>query len=235
MDIGTALGVAVVAYLIGSISFARIVGKRVLPDADLSHTELSVPGGATIEYTGVSATTIGARTGPRWGLVVGFADIAKAFVPTLAARLIWPDDSYHLIVAVVVVVGHNYPVFYRFKGGRGQSPLLGGLLAVDWLAFPVTTVVGGFLGLVVVKDMLVAYGAGQALMIPWFIWRGGAPEVAYAVVVNLLFLIATLPEIKIYLEKRRAGELRQVESWRDLKTSHPAMGPAAGSNEDDDG
>ena len=36
--------------------------------------------------------------------------------------------------AVAVLLGHNYPVFHRFRGGRGQSPLYGGLLAIDWPA-----------------------------------------------------------------------------------------------------
>jgi glycerol-3-phosphate acyltransferase PlsY len=152
----------------------------------------------------------------------------------LVARLVWPDDSYHLLVAVAVMVGHNYPVFHRFKGGRGQSPLYGGLLAIDWLAIPVTTAVGVAIGLLVMRDMLWAYTLGQWLLIPWFIWRGGAPEVVYAVIVNVLFTVATLPEIKRYFEKRRAGELEQVASWRSFKTAHPAMGTGRLSDEGDD-
>jgi glycerol-3-phosphate acyltransferase PlsY len=220
---------AVAAYLVGSVSFARIVGRRVLPDADLSETTLELPGEATIAYGGVSATSVGVRTGPRWGIVVGVADMAKAFVPTLVTRLVWPDDSYHLVVAVAVMVGHNYPIYHRFRGGRGQSPLYGGLLAVDWLALPATTVVGVGVGLFVVRDMFVAYTLGQWLLVPWFAWRSGPPEIAYAVAVNLLFTIASIPEARRYLAKRRAGELEQVGIWRDFRNSHPAMGTGRGA------
>ena len=221
---GIVVAVAVAGYLLGSISFARMVGSRVLPDADLTATDLQLPGGATIEYSGVSATSVGARTGPKWGIVVGIGDMLKAFIPTLAVRLIWPDESYHLITAVAVMFGHNYPIFHRFKGGRGQSPLYGGLLAVDWLALPVTSVLGAAVGLFLLRDMFVAYLLGQWLIIPWFIWRGGPPEVAYAVAINLLYAIASIPELRGYLEKRRAGELKQIASWRDFRTAHPAMG-----------
>jgi glycerol-3-phosphate acyltransferase PlsY len=221
---GIAIAVAAVGYLFGSISFARMVGSRVVPDADLSSTDLELPGGATVEYTGISATSIGARTGPKWGIVVGVADMLKAFIPTLVVRLIWPDDSYHLIIAVAVMVGHNYPIFHRFKGGRGQSPLYGGLLAVDWIALPVTSVLGVAVGLFLLRDMVTAYMLGQWLLIPWFIWRGGPPEIAYAVAINLLYTVASIPELKGYLAKRQAGELKQVASWRDFKTAHPAMG-----------
>lgn len=224
MHPGLALALAAFGYLVGSISFARIIGRRVVPGDDLSSTTLELPGGGTIEYGGVSATAIGARTGPKWGIVVGVGDMAKAFIPTLVARLVWPDDSYHLVIAVTVMVGHNYPIFHGFKGGRGQSPLYGGLLAVDWVALPVTTIAGVVVGLVVIRDMLWAYTLGQWLLIPWFAWRGGVAEVVYAVAINLLFTVATLPEIKLYFAKRKAGELEQVSSWKAFKSSHPAMG-----------
>ena len=223
----------VVGYLLGSISFARLVGRRVAPDADLSSTDLQLPGGATIEYGGVSATAVGARSGPKWGAIVGVGDMAKAFVPTLVIRLVWPEDSYHLIAAAAVMVGHNYPVFYRFKGGRGQSPLYGGLLAVDWIALPVTTGLGIVVGLFILRDMLAAYWLGQWLLIPWFLWRAGPPEVAYAVTINLLYTIASIPELRRYVAKRRAGELEQVASWRAFKSSHPAMGSGRYGEEDE--
>jgi glycerol-3-phosphate acyltransferase PlsY len=218
------VGLGIIAYLIGSVSFARIVARRVIPDADISSTSLELIGGATIEYGGVSATAVGARTGPRWGMVVGIADMLKAFIPVLVVRLIWPDEIFHLVVAVMVMFGHNYPIFHRFEGGRGQSPLYGGLFAVDPLAGPVTAILGMGIGLLAVRDMFVAYTLGQWLLIPWFALFGTTAEVVYAVVINTLFVVATLPEAREYVAKRKAGELTQVASWRDLKTSHPAMG-----------
>ena len=153
--------------------------------------------------------------------------------PVLVVRLVWPDDSYHLVVAVMAIVGHNWPVYYRWRGGRGQSPLYGGLAAVDWVAIPVTTVIGLFVGLVVLRDMFMAYTLGQFLLIPWFIWQGTPAEVVYAVVINLVFVVATIPEMGEYFRKRRAGELQQVSSWREFRTSHPAMGSGRDKDSDD--
>lgn len=231
MDIGTLIAVVVVGYLVGSISFARLVGKKVLPGDDLKSTPLELPGGATIEYGGISATAVGARTGPKWGIVVGIGDMAKAFVPVLVLRLLWPDESYHLVMAVAVIVGHNYPIYYRFHGGRGQSPIYGGLLAVDPIALPVTTLIGMGIGLFALRDMFVAYTLGQWLLIPWFIWLGTTPEVIYAIVINLLFVIATIPESKKYFAARKAGELQQIGSWKEFASSHPAMGTGRLSEE----
>ena len=223
MSLGLAVLLAVVGYVIGSISFARIVGAKVAAGEDLTSTTLDLPGEATIDYGGVSATSIAVRRGPKWGIVTGALDMAKAFVPVLATRFVWPDDHYHLVVAVAAVVGHNYPVFYRFKGGRGQTPIYGGLLAVDWLALPVTTIVGTSVGLFAMRDMFAAYALGMWLLIPWFWWRADAAHVIYAVIVNLLFVVATIPEMRQYFERRRNGELKQVKTWAEFRNSHPAV------------
>lgn len=224
MHLGLAVVLGVGAYLIGAVSLARIVAGRVIPEEDISSTTLELIGGSTIHYGGVSATAVGARTGPKWGLVVGLGDMLKAFIPVLVVRLAWPNDAYHLVVAVMVIVGHNWPVYHRFQGGRGQSPLYGGLFAVDPLAGPATAVLGMAIGLGVMRDMFAAYTLGQFLLIPWFFWLGTGPEAMYAVLVNVLFLVATIPEMREYFRKRRAGELTQVSSWREFKSSHPAMG-----------
>ncbi|MBT8198590.1 MAG: glycerol-3-phosphate acyltransferase, partial [Acidimicrobiia bacterium] len=163
------------------------------------------------------------RRGPKWGVLTGLLDMAKAFVPTLVTRLVWPDDSYHLVVAVATVIGHNYPVYYRFKGGRGQTPIFGSLLAIDWLALPITTAIGIVVGLYGFRDMFAAYALGMWLLVPWFWWRGDAADMTYAIAVNLLFLIATIPEMRQYLERRRTGQLEQIKTWREFKTSHPAV------------
>lgn len=231
MNIGLALLLGAAAYVVGAVSFARIVAGRVIPEEDISSTTMELIGGATIEYGGVSATAVGARTGPKWGIVVGLGDMLKAFLPVLAVRLIWPDESYHLFVAVMVIVGHNWPVYHRFQGGRGQSPLYGGLAAVDWVAIPVTTLAGLFVGLVVLRDMFFAYTLGQFLLIPWFLWQGTTAEVLYAIAINVVFVVATIPEMREYFDKRRAGELKQVASWREFTTSHPAMGSGRDTGE----
>ena len=223
MDPAILMAVGIGAYLVGAVSFARLVAARVLPNEDISTTELELVGGSTITYGGVSATAVGARTGPRWGMAVGVADMLKAFIPVLVVRLVWPAESYHLVVAVMTIVGHNWPIYYRFRGGRGQSPLYGGLFAVDPLAGPVTAVIGMAVGLGVLRDMFTAYVLGQFLLIPWFMLFGTTAEVMYAVVINLLYVVATIPEMREYMEKRRAGDLTQIGSWKDFKTSHPAM------------
>ena len=123
----TLIAAAVVGYLAGSLSGARIIGGRRRA-GDLSTTRVVLDGtGSTVENLGVSPSALQARQGARSGLPAGGIDIAKAFIPALIARLIWPDTPEHVVVAAAAFIGHVYPLYHRFVGGFGISPLLGGL------------------------------------------------------------------------------------------------------------
>ena len=87
-----------------------------------------------------------------------------------------------------------------------MSAIYGGALVVDFFGAILCAVVGLFLGLVVVKDVMVAYLAGPWLLIPWFWFRTRDPiYVAYAVIVNVIFILALLPEIRQQIKVRREG------------------------------
>lgn len=214
---------AALGYLIGSISFARLVARLTGAAGDVTTTKVVLPGGAELDYQGVSATTVAVRSGPAWGVVTGVLDTLKAFVPTLIARRTWPHRPYHAIVATGVMAGHIYPLYHGFKGGKGQTPFYGSLLAIDPLSVPVTTVAGAGIGIGLIKEMLAGYTVGMWLTIPWFMWRGMKPETAFAVIANVLFSIAMIPETREYLDKRRKGELAEMGSWREFLKSYPAL------------
>ena len=116
-----------IGYLIGSLSFAVIVSKAFgLPDP---HTYGSGNPGATNVL----------RTGNRLAAVLTLlGDGLKGwFAVFLAQRLAWRfgvDDAGIAGVALAVFVGHLFPVFFRFKGGKGVATAAGVLFAVDWRA-----------------------------------------------------------------------------------------------------
>jgi glycerol-3-phosphate acyltransferase PlsY len=220
------LAFGAVGYLFGSVSFGRVIGARVAPDTDMADTMIALPGGAELEYRGVSATSVAVKTSPAWGIATAVLDIGKAYVPTLITMRRWPDEPYHAAVAVGAMVGHNYPLYHGFVGGRGQSPFYGSVLAMDPLAVPVTNAASVVAGVGLFRDMLATYTLGMWLTIPWFIWRRRTPETVFAVVGNVLFSIRVVPEIKDFLELRRSGELAPITSPRDFIRSYPALNPA---------
>ncbi|MCB1515994.1 MAG: glycerol-3-phosphate acyltransferase [Hyphomicrobiaceae bacterium] len=217
---------ACVSYLWGSVSPARVIGARVLPGQRLDDTKVVLPnsGKAEIRYRGVSATSLGAKLGPKWGMLIGVLDMLKAVVPMLLVHLLWPGRELPLLVAAFVMLGHNWPLFHGFHGGRGQSVLIGALLFIDPLSVVICFPVGVAVGLLVLRDMFVAYTLGQYLLIAWFAFTGTPAELLFAITVNLIYSIAAWPEARDYLEARSKGHVGKIENFRDFFTAHPAMG-----------
>lgn len=177
---------ALVGYLLGSLSGARIIGRR--RDAgDLTRTRVVLDGsGSSVETHGVSPSALQARQGGKSGLPAGAIDIAKALLPTLVARLIWPDTPEYVVVAAAALVGHVYPIYYRFVGGYGISPLLGGLVVIDWRAPLVSIALFGVLGLIAGSAYLGIETWPIGLIAYFALWGDGW-TVSYALVANVLY------------------------------------------------
>ena len=209
MNIGLAVLSALAGYLLGAISFTRIITRILAPNLDLENVRLPGADGSEGEpLLTVGATTAAMKLGSRVGCAIGFLDILKAFVPTLVFKQLYPDQYYFLIASVFAVIGHNWPVYYHFKGGGGMSPALGGFLAVDWIGTLAANLLGLLLGFAVIRDVFFAYVGWTWLMIPWLWIRTKDPVFAiYALSVNLAFFLALVPEIKRYLEARKRGSV----------------------------
>lgn len=126
------------AYLVGSISSAIVVCKIMrLPDP---RTVGSGNPGAT------NVLRIGGKVPAALTLI---GDILKGFLAVLVARLLTQNEYIISAVLLAVILGHIYPVFFKFKGGKGVatiigglgafSPLLCGIYLLTWLAIFVPT------------------------------------------------------------------------------------------------
>jgi glycerol-3-phosphate acyltransferase PlsY len=211
----TALLAAVVGYLFGSISFARLVSKIVAPQEDITQTEFKLASGEDkVIMSSVSSTTISMHIGPKFGFLTVVMDMLKIAVPTLVFKHLYPEASHFLISATAGMIGHVWPVYHGFQGGRGLSAVYGGMFAIDWIGVFATSLGGMLLGLFVLRDMLVAYVGGLWLLLPWLWFRThDVGHVAYAIAVNVIFVVAMIPEMKQYIKLRRegkGGDLSQV-------------------------
>lgn len=168
MDLAIAVLAALIGYLFGSISFARVIARLVEPQADISLIEAPIPHSDEVFVSdAVSATAVRMHVGARYGCFTAILDMLKVTVPTLLFKLWQPDAPYFLVVAVFGLVGHDWPVFFRFKGGRGESPILGGLIVIDWVGAVVTNLAGWPIG-ILSGNLLVLRWAWLLLLIPWF-------------------------------------------------------------------
>ena len=211
MNIGIAAITAAVAYLIGSISFARLITYWWTSGKGITEQRVTVDGTdesyKVIAIGGNSASSI---LGAKGGMTVGVLDILKVFLPTLFFKLYFPEQpAYSLIAAVAGLSGHIWPIYHRFHGGAGFSAIMGGLLAIDWLAVLVTPVAGILLGMLVFRNMIVASLSWLWLLIPWLWWRfnGDSTYIIYAIVINILFLLAMIPEYQTAMKFKKEGKL----------------------------
>ena len=106
-------------YLIGSISPAFITGKLV-KGIDIREANTGNAGASNVTIT----------LGLKYGLLVGIADVLKGVIPILILRYYFPEnDILWFAGGVSLVIGHVYPFYMDFRGGKGTSTFVGVLLA----------------------------------------------------------------------------------------------------------
>ncbi len=112
-----------IAYLFGSISIGIIVGK-LWRGVDVRSYGSGSSGASNVLRT----------LGRRAGASVLLLDIAKGALPVGVLRIVSDDPTIYAIAGLAVVVGHMFPAFARFKGGKGIATGLGALLVLSPIA-----------------------------------------------------------------------------------------------------
>lgn len=110
-----------IAYLFGSLSTAIIV-CRILQLPDPRSTGSGNPG----------ATNVLRYGGKKVAIITLIGDIAKCAIPVLFAKWAGFNETSIALVALAAFVGHLYPIFFHFKGGKGVAAALGCWLAISW-------------------------------------------------------------------------------------------------------
>jgi glycerol-3-phosphate acyltransferase PlsY len=219
---------ALIGYLLGSISFARVVLKLVGAGRKISELEIPVEGSnenARVEIFGANAASM--ILGAKFGIAVAILDMLKAAIPMMIFRFIlYPAEQYYMVVWIFVLIGHIWPLYFGFKGGRGFSVIFGGLLIVDWLAAIVLPFVGILFGLFVVGNMMIGYVSWLFFMPIWFWFRTSDLTIlAYSLLIMMLFFYSTRPEVRTMTKYRREGKLEEYMQglynssprWRGMK------------------
>ncbi len=115
---GSALAFAV-GYLAGSIPFSWILVRLT------RKIDMRLYGSRT-----VSGSMVGVLVSKPAAVLVGILDILKAFLPVYLASKLFPESFLPMVVGLGAFIGHNWPVWLGFQGGRGVSVILGTALAL---------------------------------------------------------------------------------------------------------
>ena len=163
--------VALVGYLLGSVPFGLVITRA------MGLGDLRAIGSGNIGATNVL------RTGNRWAAAATLVlDGAKGAVAVLLARAVFGGEDAAQLAGLAAFLGHLFPVWLRFKGGKGVATFLGTLLALSWpvgAAACATWVVAAVLGRI---SSLAALAAAASASI-WAVAFGQG---------RMIFLIAAL-------------------------------------------
>lgn len=157
------ISVLIVAYLIGSIPFAVVTGY-ILTKKDI-RTQGSKNAGATNVFR---------ILGWKAGLFVLVADFLKAFFPVLFAPWIlewsgvenFPLSLFQTGVFICVILGHIFPLFAKFKGGKGVASAAGGISAIFPPAIPFCLIV--FTGTIMISRYVSLASLLTAWILPFY-------------------------------------------------------------------
>ena len=203
-----------IAYLCGSLPFGYLVARVVLKDDIRNHGSGNI-----------GATNVRRVLGNKWGALVLVLDALKGAAPVLLLPpLFYPADDLFLVNARVIagitaVIGHMFPVWLQFRGGKGVATALGVVIVLNWQASVVALVV--FL-ITVIVARIVSLGSilgATAFAIAHFILTGRdamtAPQAgltAFCLMVPTLIVVRHRANIARILrgEESRLGKPKSV-------------------------
>jgi acyl phosphate:glycerol-3-phosphate acyltransferase len=151
--------------------------------------------------SGSTGTTNVLRTaGKSAAVFVLIADVAKGTVPALLGRLVFDEPWAAAVGALAAVVGHIWPVFAGFRGGRGVATAFGGALGlapVLSLAFPVIALLVIVpVRIVSVMSIVAAFLSGLIIVGAWMFGATEAAYAAYAVLAVALIEYKHIPNMR---------------------------------------
>jgi len=213
MIIAKFVAAILVGYLLGSIPFGLLIGKRS------SKVDIREHGSGKIGATNVLRTA-----GRKAAAIAVTLDMSKGVLAVVFAGLI-VGRSYLIVgdfglgilvaqvsAALAAIVGHNWSVFLKFKGGRGVATYMGGLIALS----PVAAILGGeifIIGAGLTKFASLGSIAGTvgtyAVLVPLTIMHGFPIEyLAYALIGTIIIVVMHRGNIRRLLsgKERKLGE-----------------------------
>lgn len=122
--------IVLISYIIGSLSPAYIIGK--------------IQGNVDVRQHGsgnAGTTNVFRVLGLKSAIITFILDLLKGMIAVIIGRKILGYDGA-LLASVLVVIGHNYPIFLNFKGGKGIATSIGVLYALNWKVGIGSTIIG---------------------------------------------------------------------------------------------
>jgi len=187
--------IVVLAYLLGSIPTAYIAG-RLLKGKDIRQMGDGNAGAAN------AFRQLGAKA----GITVFFTDAGKGFLAIFIAQAASLPQATVLFTGVAAVIGHNWPIFIGFRGGRGESTTIGVLLTL--ITQPMLILAGPALATLFIKRNVTIASCVLFIPLPLVCWCLGIPGVILGYAIALLCLVG----ITDFIKKRQLAQTARAGS-----------------------
>jgi len=179
------------SYFIGGIPTAYITA-RIIRGEDIRE----------LGDHNAGAANVFRNIGPRAGLTVGVIDIAKGAVPVLLAKVALDSPTAEMISGVLVIAGHNWPIFLRLRGGRGAATAVGVLIAtLPFLTLPVGI---GSLVILYATKKATAPLACFLILVPvlawWSVLDYSRAQAGYALLIPILVGLSHLISVRRFAQ-----------------------------------
>ena len=194
----------IISYLIGSFPAAYLMG-RFRKGIDIRKVGTRNMGAMNVIY----------NVGMAEGILVLFIDAIKGAAAVFLARWLGTPHEIQLAAGAVAVIGHGFPVFLKFRGGRGGATVVG----VVAFLMPWVLVIGlPLFGLIMLITRFPTFSYGLALtccpFVAWLIYHS-AEYVIFSIILLLIPTIKYIPRIKEM--RSTGGNWRRVVFRRSLK------------------
>lgn len=194
----TALGMIIFAYLCGSVSSAILICRLAkLPDPRQHGS--GNPGTTNVLRVGGKLAATAVLT----------CDVLKGMLPVWLAYYLKVPPFYLGFVAIAASLGHIYPVFFRFKGGKGVATAFGFIVAIGW---DLSGLIAGTWLLTVLLSGYSSLGAiASALLAPFYVWWF-KPEFTFPVA-----MLSCLILVRHHSNIQRLWRGQESQIWQKLK------------------
>ena len=185
-----------IGYAFGCIQSAYLVGRLA------GRIDIREHGSGNAGASNVTSTL-----GLKYGVIVGLMDILKGVLAVLVVKWIYPGPLNELayLSGLMAVIGHMFPFYLKFRGGKGVATLVGMMLGVNWklgVLFVLLVAVPAFL-----TDYIVAGSFTTFLALPVVTYIKGYPF-------SLLVLSILLTAACFYLHR---GNIQRILKGEELK------------------
>ncbi len=201
----TLWGLVVLGYFLGSIPFGYILVRAT--------------GGGDIRYVGsgnIGATNVARTSGWSVGVATLFMDAAKGFLAVwLSGHFSGGSIRIMMFAGLAAILGHVFPVWLQFKGGKGVAPALGVFIAICWTAAAAAVFLFLLVALFYRYVSLASISAAAALpLLVYLLYAPGhAPPTAVSVC-TLLASVLVIAKHRDNIERLLAGTEPKFEMGR---------------------